>query len=48
MAQRAAGRERVQVDLSEPEVLDTLLSYGSTGGRVVALDAKTVGGDRDG
>jgi prephenate dehydrogenase len=42
LAQRAAERERVQVDLGEPDVLDTLLSYGSAGGRVVALDAKTV------
>ena len=41
LAQRVAGRERVQVDLSDPEVLDTLLSYGSAGARVVALDAKT-------
>jgi prephenate dehydrogenase len=39
VAQRAAGRERVQVELADPDVLDTLLSYGSVGGRVVALDA---------
>jgi prephenate dehydrogenase len=42
LEQRAVGRERVQVELGEPDALDTLLSYGSTGGRVVALDAKTV------
>ena len=42
LAHRAAERERVQIDLGEADVLDTLLSYGSTGGRVVALDAKTV------
>lgn len=42
VARRAAGRERVQVELGEPDVLDTLLSYGSAGARVVALDTKTV------
>jgi prephenate dehydrogenase len=42
LAQRAAGSDRVQVDLGEPDALDTLRSYGSVGGRVVALDAKTV------
>ena len=42
VAQRSAGRERIQVDLGEPDVLDTLLSYGSAGGRIVALDGKTV------
>ncbi|HEY4020706.1 MAG TPA: prephenate dehydrogenase [Pseudonocardiaceae bacterium] len=42
LAQRAARRDRIQVDLGESDVLDTLRSYGSAGGRVVALDAKTV------
>ncbi len=41
MAMRAAGPEQVQVDLAEPDALDTLLSYGSAGGRVVALAGKT-------
>ena len=34
--------EQVQVDLGEPDALDMLLSYGSAGGRVVALAGKTV------
>ena len=38
---RAAGHEHVQVDLGEPDALDMLLSYGSAGGRVVALAGKT-------
>jgi prephenate dehydrogenase len=42
LAQRASRRDRIQVDLGEPDALDTLRSYGSAGGRVVALDAKTV------
>ena len=45
LAGRAAGRERVRLELGEPDVLDTLLSYGAAGGRVVALDlvgSKTV------
>jgi prephenate dehydrogenase len=42
MAVGAAGHEHVQVDLGEPDALDMLLSYGSAGGRVVALAGKTV------
>jgi prephenate dehydrogenase len=42
LAQHTAERERIQVDLGEPDALDTLRSYGSAGGRVVALDTKTV------
>ncbi|HJP74496.1 MAG TPA: prephenate dehydrogenase [Pseudonocardiaceae bacterium] len=42
LEQHAAERERIQVDLGEPDALDTLLAYGSGGGRVVALEAKTV------
>jgi prephenate dehydrogenase len=41
MALRTAGHEHVQVDLGEPDALDMLLSYGSSGGRVVALAGKT-------
>jgi prephenate dehydrogenase len=42
LEQRASERERIQVDLGEPDALDTLLAYGSGGGRVVALEAKMV------
>lgn len=42
VAQRAAEHGRIQVDLGEPDALDMLLAYGSGGGRVVALEAKTV------
>lgn len=41
LALRTASHEHVQVDLGEPDALDTLLAYGSAGGRVVSLAGKT-------